>query len=265
MSEKFTLEQNRDYWNDPETISIVDKNVHQLEIDFVSKYLKPNQVIADIGCGKGLATLKYAEKVKHCLGIERSDYSRSEAEKNLRQTKLDNVSFVAGDILDMSEYENRFDLAITGRCLINLPSWQYQANAIENVHRSLKKGGLYILVENTHDGHDAMNAYREQLGLDPIAIHWHAEFLHVDVFEEFIEGKFKLIESTGFNLYYLLTRVYVQMFASFTGFGKNAKADPIFEKADEAARVLHEKIGHKIKFEENPVFGPIQGFALEKI
>jgi hypothetical protein len=32
---RFTLETNRDYWEDPNTISIIDENLHQLEIKFV--------------------------------------------------------------------------------------------------------------------------------------------------------------------------------------------------------------------------------------
>jgi hypothetical protein len=55
------------------------------------------------------------------------------------------------------------------------------------------------------------------------------------------------------------------MFASFTGSGKDAKADPIFAKSDQAARIITELLEDHIEFKDNPVIGPIQGFALEKI
>ena len=70
-----------------------------------------------------------------------------------------------------------------------------------------------------------------------------------------------------FSLYYLLTRVFVNMFAKFEGFGANAKQDEIFKYADTAARRLYEIYGQKIKFdlEAGDSFGPIQGFVLRRV
>jgi hypothetical protein len=62
----------------------------------------------------------------------------------------------------------------------------------------------------------------------------------------------------------VLTRVYAQIFASFEGFGANAKADPIFQQLDPAARRLEEALGGRVKFGDAPVVGPIQGIALRR-
>ena len=265
MTTRFTIESNREYWEDPNTISIIDSNLHALEIDYVSKHLRPEHIIADIGCGNGNATLKYAERVKYCYGIERSKLLRDQASRALQLSRQRNVAFREGDILDLSDYKENFDVVVTQRVLINLPSWELQARAIDNVYRCLKKGGLYILVENTNDGNDIMNAYRKKVGLQPISVHWHNRFLDFDVFMRHIDKKFRLIERHGFNLYYLLTRIYVQMFASFVGSGKNAQADDIFSKSDRAARILFEEIGDRIVFADNPVLGPIQGIVLQRL
>lgn len=265
MGEKFTLEQNSAYWEDLNTVSIVDRNLHELEIAFISKFLAPEQIAVDIGCGDGLATFRFAEKVKFCFGIERSDYLRSKAEESLRECVANNISFTSGDILDLSQYKNQFDVAITQRVLINLPSWNLQTQAIENVHKCLKKGGIYLLTECTYDGNEVLNQYRDRAGLEPIELHWHNEYIHFEVFHKFIDKKFILIETRGFNLYYFLTRVYMQMFASITGSGMKLKADPIFVEADKAARELFEKCDPRIRFLENVVLGPLQGFALKKL
>ncbi|HKW78851.1 MAG TPA: hypothetical protein VJQ09_07090, partial [Candidatus Limnocylindria bacterium] len=76
--------------------------------------------------------------------------------------------------------------------------------------------------------------------------------------------RFQLLRFQDFGLYYLLTRVYVQMFATFEGFGINAKKDPIFEHSDRAARVLYEKFADRVKFDGMRAFGPIQFWALRR-
>lgn len=53
--------------------------------------------------------------------------------------------------------------------------------------------------------------------------------------------------------------------ASFKGYGANAKADPVFAQADEAARVLYEKIGDKVKFQDMDLIGQEFCIVLEKI
>lgn len=265
MGIRFTLESNRKYWEDPSTISLIDSNLHALEIDYVSKHLRTEHIVADIGCGNGYATLKYAERVKYCYGIERSKLLRDQASRALQSSRQRNVTFRQGDILDLSDYKERFDVVVTQRVLINLPSWELQARAIDNVHKCLKKDGLYVMVENTNDGNEIMNSYRRKVGLQPISTHWHNRFLDFDVLTHHIDRKFRIIERHGFNLYYLLTRIYVQMFASFSGAGKNARSDEIFSKSDEAARILFEQIGDKIVFVDNPILGPIQGIVLQKL
>jgi hypothetical protein len=65
----------------------------------------------------------------------------------------------------------------------------------------------------------------------------------------------------------LLTRVFVNMFAKFEGFGRKAVKDDIFDAADAAARRLYELMGDRVKITVNKgdSFGPIQGFVLRRI
>lgn len=270
MSEKFSLSDNKAYWEDPDTISIIDKNLHQLEMAFVSKYLAGASSLMDVGCGNGMATIHYASQVDRCIGIERSDHLRALAADNLRASGLTNLRFVSGDVLNLSQVASdegleEIDVAVTQRMLINLPSWELQKQAIDEIHRCLKPGGYYVMIENTWDGQDNLSACRQQVGLDPIKLHWHNEYIDFQQLQSGLQGRFELVERQGFNLYYFLTRVYCQMFASFTGFGKQAKADPIFAVADEAARKLQETLGDVVLFDGMPVVGPIQGMAWRKV
>lgn len=238
--------------------------MRELEVAFVERYLAANQRAADVGCGDGRATRRYAQKVASMLGIERSEHLRAIAFDEQAAEPIPNLEFAAGDILDLSDYAGAFDVVITERVLINLPSWEHQRQALDQIARALKTGGHYVMLENTNDGDEALNRVREAVGLKPIPQHWHNLFLDWDAFASHVPSAFELVERRGFSLYYVLTRVYAQLFASFEGFGANAKSDPIFQQLDPAARRLEEALGGRVTFGDAPVVGPIQGIALRK-
>ena len=255
----------RDYWEDPSTISIIDKNLHGIEIDTVCRHLLPGDRLADIGCGDGEATVRYAREVKECVAFEPTDRLRAKAEKRFAEENLANLSLLPGDILDMGEGEGAFDSVVTQRTLINLASWGDQQQALMNIHRMLKPGGRYIMIENTNDASEALNAMRTEMGLKPIPQHWHNRFFDYDDLMDFMSGRFELRKEYDFGLYYFLTRVYVPMFASFTGSGAKAKKDPIFDVSDAAARRLFEAFAERVKIGDCRALGPVQGFVFRRL
>jgi ubiquinone/menaquinone biosynthesis C-methylase UbiE len=263
MSSDFTAAV-RAYWEDPSTVSIIDKNLHQIEIDTVCRHLLPTDSMADIGCGDGEATVQYAAKVARCVGMERSEHLRAKAEKAAKERGAANLSIRSGDILDTSLPAACFDVILTQRVLINLASWEEQMQGILNVHRMLKPGGRYIMIENTSDAFLALNNVRVELGMAPIPQHWHNRFFDYHELIDFFRGKFQLLRHYDFGLYYLLTRVYVPMFASFVGWGTQAVKDPIFEKSDAAARRLFEQLRDRVHISGCRAFGPIQAFVLRR-
>lgn len=254
----------RRYWEDPKTVSIIDKNLHELEIQAVERFLLPTDLLADIGCGDGEATVRYAKRVRTAVGIERSDVLRARAEEARKRLGVANLTFKPGDILERPSELNTYDAIVTQRLLINLASWEEQKQGLINVHRMLKPGGRYLMIENTNDAFQAMNDLRGSVGLTPVPQHWHNRFFDHDELHSFLAGRFQLLRFQDFGLYYLLTRVYVQMFAAFEGFGVNAKKDPVFEHSDRAARVLFEKFADQLKFVGTRAFGPIQVWALRR-
>jgi SAM-dependent methyltransferase len=238
--------------------------MRELEVGFVSKYLEAMDSLADIGCGDGRATRRYAALVARAVGIERSEHLRGIAIAEQADDPIDNLEFRAGDILDLSEHPETFDVVVTERVLVNLPSWDDQRAAIDQIAARLRPGGLYVMLENTLDGDAALNDLRQRVGLDPIPQHWHNLFLNWDQFSDYVQSDFELVERRGFSLYYLLTRVYAQLFASFEGFGANAKSDPVFAVLDPAARRLEEALAGRVALGDAGVVGPIQGIALRR-
>jgi len=124
------------------------------------------------------------------------------------------------------------------------------------------------MIEDTFEGFEAMNSVRRALGLPNVPLHdWHNYFLHYDKLMQYIDGKFVVEKSRTFNLYYLLTRVYVNMFAKFEGYGACAVKDDLFDVADTAARRLYELIGDRVKIvvDKGESFGPIQCWILRRM
>lgn len=255
----------RKYWEDPTTISIIDKNLHQLEIETVCRYLKASDELVDIGCGDGEATLVYAQKVKKCTAYERSNFLRKKAIGETKKLGLKNTTIKAGDILKMKKIPEKPDVVVTQRLLINLANWDEQKEAIENICNMLKPGSLYIMIENTNDAYLALNDMRFQVGLEPIPIHWHNLFFNYNQLMDFLKDKFQLLASHNFGLYYFLTRVYSQTFIKFVGYGKNAKKDPLFDLSDKAAKDIYNKFKDRFQISGCRALGPIQVFVLKRL
>ena len=258
------MKENRRYWEDPQTVSLLDRNLRRLEEKFVLSRLKSEDSLADVGCGDAISTLRYARKVKSCTAIEQSGYLYSRAVRRFRRSGLENTRCENGSVLDLSLYRESFDAVVTQRVLINLPDWSHQMAAIRQIHASLRQGGHYLMIENTYEGHELLNQARRSVGLNDIPIHWHNVFFHHDRLVTYLRRLFVMEEHHTFDVYYLLTRVFANMFARFEGFGRHAAKDPIFDTVDKAAADLYEKAGQTMKLGGRYAFGPIQGFVLRK-
>lgn len=265
MSDRTRIDE---YWESPDTISLLDKNLRKLETDFVLSQINSSDEMADFGCGDGESTVHYAAKARSCLALEHSNHLRAKAADRFAVAGLRNVTVVGGDALDLSAYADMFDLVVSQRVVINFMTWEEQKRVLENIRSTLRYGGRYIMIENTFEGFEAMNEVRRAVGLKNVPLHdWHNHFLHYDQLMEFLKGKFTIEKTHTFNLYYLLTRVFLNMFAKFEGYGRIAVKDDVFDAADAAARRLYELMGHRIKIavDKGDSFGPIQGFVLRRV
>ena len=252
------------YWEDPGTVSLVDKNLRHLEEAFVLSYLKKCSYFADFGCGGGSSTAIYARRVRRCLALEQSKHLYNEAVGRFKRSNLLNIDAIHGSVTALPKFERPFDVILTQRVLINLPDWNAQKKAITDIYMNLKPGGRYLMIENTFEGHKALNAARNRMGLKDIPIHWHNLFFKHELLVDFLKSLFILEEHHTFDLYYLLTRVHANLFLTFEGFGKNVKKDPLCDAYDEASAKLYELMGRPLRIDKRYSFGPIQGFALRK-
>ena len=220
------FEEIKKYWEDraasDSSAQSTTQDYYLREIEYnvlferIQKY-SPSSV-ADVGCGDGRTTARLASKYPHIFftGYDYSSFMVGNARKQLSSAELSNIHFNQLDIC--AGLKDSFDLIYTTRCLINLPSWNLQKTAINNIHQSLTNDGVYLMVENFIEGQENFNQVRKNFGLPEIPIREHNFFFQRDRLLEFIDGRFKVEEEVNISSsYYLMSRVIYAQICSETG------------------------------------------------
>jgi SAM-dependent methyltransferase len=91
--------------------------------------------------------------------------------------------------------------------LINLPGWQEQQRAIENIAGLVKPGGRFLFLEGSADGRQALNRERVASGLPAMAPVWHnVDFVEAQLLA-FLEPMFTVVDRRHFGVYDFVARV----------------------------------------------------------
>jgi ubiquinone/menaquinone biosynthesis C-methylase UbiE len=182
----------------------------QLEIAELAKHVRDGMNVLEVGCGNGITAIELAKR--YAVTVKAFDFAEAmidSAKKLLDGESLKgSVDFRVGDVRQMPELANTFDLVITERVLINLPDWNSQALAIRDLVRCVKPGGRYLMCENSQDGLDAINDLRAQAGLNRIQPPWHNRYFQESEINALqIEG-IRLAEVRSYSsTYYFLSRL----------------------------------------------------------
>ena len=114
-----------------------DPHLGRLEQSNILNLLKGDQDVLEIGCGDAQHTVRYARQVKSILGLDVAASLIRLAERRAATEGLKNVHFNCRSVLHMTPLgEETFDCVISQRCLINLPTWQHQREALEQIFRT---------------------------------------------------------------------------------------------------------------------------------
>jgi alkylated DNA repair protein alkB homolog 8 len=108
------------------------------EVKFLFDYVKEGEVVLDLGCGNGRFS-SYLEKTKY-VGIDFSKGMIKEAEKRFPEKK-----FLTGDAFNLPFEENYFDKVYSIAVIHQIPSHKYRLQALFEIKRVLKKGGMVFL------------------------------------------------------------------------------------------------------------------------
>ena len=126
------------------------------------------------------------------------------------QEKIENIDFKVASVLDLLKLYSchNFDCIISQRCLINLPNWKLQKNAIKEVYDLLDNHGIFLLTEGFQDGLDKLNIIRKKVGLDEIKVVKYNKNLQKDKFENYVSKYFDILEVKDYGAYIFLSRIF---------------------------------------------------------
>ena len=179
-----------------------------IETNAILGFLRDRQKVLNVGCGNGIKDIEYCRQKRIQLkGIDYSHEMISVAKDQLEKAAglIGKLVFELGDVLTLAE-KNAYDVVITDRCLINLGTEENQSIAIDNIHRSLKRGGIFLMMECTKQGLARINEVRKRFNLEEIKERWHNKYIS-DSIIELAKRKFSMMEVNNFNsTYFLISR-----------------------------------------------------------
>jgi ubiquinone/menaquinone biosynthesis C-methylase UbiE len=207
-------QEKKKFWNDRaengELAGTNDLNLKKIEISELEKYFSDDLTVLEVGCGNGESAEYFASKFK--ISIDAIDFAEKMVtvaieRLKLRKDLLGKVSFQVADIREFNT-DLKYDLIYCQRSLINLDSWPEQQHAIEKILGWLTPGGRFVMCENSLDGLNQINSYRNALDMEDILPPWHNQYLEeAEVAKVNIAGV-KLEEIVSFSsTYYFLSRV----------------------------------------------------------
>lgn len=211
------FERIREYWEERASSdtsaqsTTQDFYLREIEFRTLSEWIArliPAKVL-DVGCGDGRTTLRLAMEFP-TLDFQGLDYSAAMVKNacgNIAEAGAKNIRIQTGDITRPLE-TGPVDVAYTTRCLINLPSWDLQMLALENIHRCLIPGGYYVMVENFLEGQENFNRVRATFGLPEIPVRSHNLFFERSKLSAYVSTMFDVEgEANISSTYYLVSRV----------------------------------------------------------
>ena len=187
-----------------------DHYMIELETEFISNEIQDNDMILDAGCANGYSAFRQLEMHPsiQITGIDFTEGMIREAMiRKENHPHQDRIRFLQSDISNTTFDSDLFDLVYTTRVLINLPTWELQKKAIEELIRLTKTGGKILLLEGFWEPLMKLNALRLISGLQPLREHDYNRYLKKADLEKHIRQlniKFKNIDFS--SVYYLGSR-----------------------------------------------------------
>lgn len=220
------FDEIRKYWEDRAS---GDASAQSTTQDFYLREIEANALterigrhlpgrVADVGCGDGRTTARLAARFPQTdfVGFDYSPAMIENARTQNATEALPNLRFAPLDICE--GLPGTYDLVYTTRCLINLPTWELQQQALRNLHAALAKGGRYLMVENFIEGQDAFNQVRKAFNLPEIPVRPHNLFFHRARLSSAIQELFTVDEEVNISsTYYLVSRVIYSRLCAESG------------------------------------------------
>lgn len=173
--------------------------------------------LIDVGCGDGLSTLRFADRVDSVLGVDYVDGFVDLARRNADEQGKSDVRFEQADVLDLArvrEDHGQFDNAVTIRCLINVATPENQAQGLAEIAQCIKPGGLLFISEGWLEGIEGITRRRDTVGLPEMEITSYNILMPRAYFEREAEKHFTIEDYLPLGFYLFTSRVLMPSFVA---------------------------------------------------
>ena len=109
--------------------------------------IKPDYLGFDLACGPGVLTCALAETCKSVVGLDATESLLDMARQRAKQGRLDNVTFLAGDVNEL-DYDEVFDV-ITCRAAFH--HFERPNDVAQRLRRALKPDGVLMIADTIAD------------------------------------------------------------------------------------------------------------------
>ena len=188
-----------------------DRWAKHLELDTL-KDLVRGPWILDAGCGDGETLTVLA---KHVGAVVAVGVDFAPAMLTRARERAPWHTWLRGDLLQPAHEwglpadGTLFDSVYTERALINLPSWSAQEEAIWRLAALVAPKGQLVLLENTIEGLATLNELRATVGLPPMTMPAHNQYVEAAKMRDLHLLGFKAPREIRFSdWHYLISRVF---------------------------------------------------------
>lgn len=229
MTERFSLDQIRDFWNrqaeehgQAPAASWSDHWVIDLENREIVSRLNDGDQVLDVGCGTGYSTVRFAcQRRIDIRGIDYVPEMIEQARLRLDQNAdklVGSVKWAVGDVTTLDGPAGFYDKVVSIRVIINLGEWERQREALLRCARLVKPGGLFLLSEATVQGWNRLNAMRREWGLPDISMPPFNNYLDQNAVVDALSSDLELVELVNFaSTYFWGTRLLKPLLIKATG------------------------------------------------
>lgn len=239
-SRRFTVDEIRSFWKEQAlahgqspAASWSDISVIELEIEAIGRRIAPGSTVIDAGCANGYSSARFAgECGATVLGVDYIDEMIDEANRRRELVPAEvqaRLEFRTGDIRALAAIDASFDIAISTRVIINLPTRDEQRSALLEVARVVRPGGLLLVSEATLQGWRSLNEMRREFTLPDIPMPTFNNYVDEDEVVEILApvAELETIECFA-STYFVGTRVLKPLLAAAAP-GSVDVADPTME------------------------------------
>ena len=220
--------------------------IKMLEIFALTQHIPAGSQVLDVGCGNGYNACAFLKSVADVsvIGVDYSPEMIANARKKAQlygsRRAGTRVEFLVADALALP-FGPVFDVATTDRCLINLTNIELQKRAIDSIAKTLKPGGLFLMLENSQQTHARQNDAREAVGLPRRVPADFNLFLDEDILLPHCYGQFDVVGVEDFGS---LHDLVLYVLAPASNDGRIDYAHPAVAKAAQLTMMLSGKYGH---------------------